>query len=378
MRPKVLHVIESFNGQATEQWLFRMLSCLNGVEHKVDWGFYAILGHKGRLDSAIIDRGGKIVYSPVAMANKLQFLSALRCSIIEGGYDILHCHHDVVSAVYLLAAAGLPIKKRIVHVHNTSLGLPTRSRLKNTLLREPMRQMCLRWADNIVGVSDAALDAFLQGGRRKLRRDMVIHCGIDMAPFRRKPQNRAEFLKSLGLPADARVLLFVGRMIEYKNPCFVIEVLAHIAKQNSTVCAVFAGAGPLEDAVRRQARQHSLDDRVRVLGWQEDIAAHMQACDMLIWPGLEEPKEGLGLGVVEAQAAGLPVLMSMSVPKDAIVVPELVSVVPLAAGARAWAEKAIFILGKENTGRDASFAKIESSSFSNENSTANIMALYES
>lgn len=377
MSPKVLHVIESFNGQATEQWLYRTLSCLNGVGQDVDWTFYSILGQHGRLDSAVNALGGKLVYSPVPMANRLAFLKALRGSIIEGGYDILHCHHDVVSAVYLLASAGLPLKKRIVHIHNTSLGLPTPSPLKNALLREPMRQACLGWADNIVGVSDAALDAFLKGGRRKPGRDTVIHCGIDVAPFRRKPPSRLEFLQSLGFPAGARVLLFVGRMIEYKNPCFVIEVLAQMALQNSTVCAVFAGAGPLGNEVRNQAKQNFLDDRVRVLGWQEDIPALMQSCDMLIWPGLEEPKEGLGLGIVEAQAAGLPVLMSRSVPEDAIVVPELVSVLPLAAGARAWAEKVISILGKDDTARDSALAQVESSAFSIANSAANITALYE-
>jgi len=377
MPPKVLHVIESFDGQATEQWLYRMLSRLNDLEQNANWSFYSVLGKSGRLDSAVKDLGGNLVYSPVSMANKLQFLKALRRSIIDGGYDILHCHHDVVSAAYLLASAGLPLKKRIVHVHNTSLGLPTPSSLKNALLREPMRQLCLGWADNIVGVSEAALDAFLKGARRKPGRDVVIHCGIDLMPFRRKPACRSDFLQSLGLPADARVLLFVGRMIEYKNPCFVIEILAHIAKQNSTVCVVFAGTGPLEADVRREALKNRLVNRVRVLGWQDDIPALMQTSDMLIWPGLEEPKEGLGLGVVEAQAAGLPVLMSRSVPADAIVVPELVSVLPLAAGALAWAEKVMTILAKETAVRYSSYTQIGESSFAMEKSAMNITELYK-
>lgn len=329
------------------------------------------------MDDAVKELGGKIIYSPVPLRQRRQFMKALRSSIVEGGYDILHSHHDVVSAVYLLASVGLPLKKRIVHVHNTSLSLPISSPLKNSLLHEPMRRACLRWADNIVGVSDAALDAFLKGGRRKPGRDMVIHCGTDIVPFHRKPPSRAEFLQSLGLPADSRVLLFVGRMTEYKNPCFVIEVLAHLSKMNPTICAVFAGTGPLEDEVRKRAEQKSLESRARVLGWQEDIPALMQSCDILIWPGLEEPKEGLGLGVVEAQAAGLPVLMSRSVPEDAIVVPELVSILPLAAGASVWASKIISKLNHANIAKETSLAKVEASSFSIARSAANIEALYD-
>lgn len=374
---KVLHIIENFNGQATERWLYQMLRHFNEVGEKFDWTFYAILGQPGIMDDAVRALGGKIIYSPSPLRQRWQFLKALRRVIAVGGYDVLHCHHDILSAAYLLASAGMPLKKRVVHVHNTSLGLPTSSPLKNYLLHELMRQGCLHWADNIVGVSGAALDTFLRGGGRKPSRDMVIYCGIDLAPFHRKPPGHTEFLKSLKLPTDSKVLLFVGRMIEYKNPCFVINILAHASKLDSTVCAVFAGAGPLEEAVRKNAEQNSLESRVRVMGWQEDIPALMQSCDMLIWPGLEEPKEGLGLVIVEAQAAGLPVLMSLNVPEDAVVVPELVEVLPLAAGAYAWADKLFAVLKRRRPHRLESLRRLEASSFSISRSATDIVALYD-
>lgn len=373
---KVLHIIENFNGQAIERWLFQIMRHLNDVGEKPNWSFYATLGKAGTMDDTVKQLGGIIIYSPFPLRQRWQFLTALRKEIAAGEYDVLHCHHDVLSAVYLLASAGLPFKKRIVHVHNTSLGLPTSSPLKNYLLHEPMRQACLHWADNIVGVSGAALDAFMKGGRRKKVRDMVIHCGIDLAPFHRKPPGRAEFLQSLGLPANSKILLFVGRMIEYKNPCFVIDVLARASRLDPTICAVFAGTGPLEEVVREKAEQNSLENRVRIMGWQEDIPALMQSCDMLIWPGLEEPKEGLGLGIVEAQAAGLPVLMSLSVPEEAIVVPELVEVLSLAAGVDAWADRILAVLGRRPTNKEDALAKLEASSFSISRSSADIIALY--
>lgn len=375
---KVLHIIENFNGQAIERWLHQMLLQFHNTGEKADWSFYSILGQPGRMDVSVTELGGKIIYSPCPMRQRWQFLQALRSTIASGGYDVLHCHHDILSVVYLLASAGIPLKKRVVHVHNTSLSLPTSSRLKNLMLHEPMRQSCLHWADNVVGVSDAALDTFLKGGRRKLGRDMVIHCGIDMAPFLRKSPGRTEFLQSLKLPTDSKVLLFVGRMIEYKNPCFVIDVLAHAAKFDSTVCAVFAGSGPLEGTVLKKAEENSLASRVRVMGWQDDIPALMQSCDLLIWPGLEEPKEGLGLAVVEAQAAGLPVLMSLNVPEDAVVMPELVEVLPLAAGAEAWADKILAVLKRSHPDKKDALAKVEGSSFAISKSASNIVALYSS
>jgi glycosyltransferase involved in cell wall biosynthesis len=377
MAIKVLHIIENFNGQAIESWLYQLMRCLKETGKEVDWTFYAILGQAGKMDNAVREFGGKIIYSPVPLRQTLKFMKALRGELVTGGHDILHSHHDVMSAVYFLPSVGLPLKRRILHVHNTALALPTPSLLKKALLHGPMRQACLHWADNVVGVSEAALDAFLKGREPKPGRDLVIHCGIDMVPFHRKPPGRLDFFQSLGLPSESRVLLFVGRMTEYKNPCFVIDVLAHVSKADPTVCAVFAGSGPLEETVREKTKLNSLESRVRVIGWQEDIPALMQSCDLLIWPGSEELKEGLGLAVVEAQAAGLPVLMSRNVPEDAIVVPELVEVLPLAAGSATWADRVMAVLNRSRPVRAESLAKVAESSFAISRSAADIVALYD-
>ncbi len=373
---KVLHIVENFNGQATEHWLYQTMRYMSELGVEFDWTFYSILGRRGLWDDSVIAIGGKIIYSPVPIQKKMDFVMGLRKSLKAGEYDILHSHHDILSAIYFFASTGLSLKKRIIHIHNTSLSLPTSKSFKKFLLHEPMRQTCLQWANNLVGVSGVALDAFLKGKERIPGRDMVIHCGIDMAPFQRNLPGRHAFLQSFGLLPDSKVLLFVGRMTHYKNPCFVIEVLSHISKLDSTVCAIFAGSGPLEDEVRKLAKHKSLESRVKVLGWHGDVPALMRSCDMLIWPGLEEPREGLGLGVVEAQAAGLPVLMSRSVPEEAIVVRELVDVLPLVAGADVWAEWTLQILSRGSTNREGALTALEGSSFAISQSAANIRALY--
>jgi glycosyltransferase involved in cell wall biosynthesis len=374
---KVLHIIENFNGQATERWLFEVMRHLVDLGVKVDWTFYSTLGHPGSMDDEVIALGGKIIYSPAPLKNKMQFVMHLHRSIYLGKYDVLHSHHDIVSAVYLLASIGLPLKKRIVHTHNTSLSIPTSSLLKQFLLREPMRRMCLWFADNIVGVSSAALDAFLNGGKPNAARDMVLHCGIDTTRFNRKSPNRLDFLKSLRLPIDSKIMLFSGRMIKYKNPLFVIEVLIHALKYDSRICAVFAGVGPLQVEVLALIKQKSLESRVRVLGWCENLPFIMQSSDILICPGQEEPKEGLGLVVVEAQAAGLPVIMSLGIPKEAIVVPELVEILPLTAGASLWADVALSIIKRILPSKEKALASVACSSFSIPVSAESIRKLYE-
>ena len=239
------------------------------------WTFFCTLGQPGRLDDKVRQLGGDIIYSQHPIGSKRAFLTGLRATLKEGQYDILHCHHDFVSAIYLWAALRTPIRKRIVHVHNTDEAIPTPSVLKQFLFKEPMRQTCLHFADNVVGISKAALTGFTHTSSAKSERDRVVYYGIDTAPFRQNICTREQFRISLGLCRNAKVLLFTGRMITLKNPLFVVEVLEELAKSDMSIVAVFAGAGPLEVTVRERAQQKGIADLVRVLGWRDDTASIM-------------------------------------------------------------------------------------------------------
>ncbi len=374
---RVLHVVENLHTQAIENWLLRMLRIVSQERPDHHWSFFCILGERGGLDDAFRQLGATVIHSTYPMTRKRPFLAALRQVMKDGKYDILHCHHDIVSAIYLLASIGLPFRQRIVHVHNTSIAMLTSNRIKAALFRAPMRQICLCMADKVVGVSADALNAMLANHSPRPNRDLVVHCGINTSAFSSRVPEPAAVRHALGLPLCARLLLFVGRMDAYKNPLFILEILKHLPALEPSIVALFAGTGPLEEELSRLAKAASLEKRIRVIGFRDDIPRLMQASDLLVWPSIEKPKEGLGLGIVEAQTAGLPVLMSRSVPVDAIVVPELVNVLPLAAGPEAWAEATLEILNRPHPPRSESLARVEASSFSLAKGVSNLMALYE-
>lgn len=373
---RILHIVESLDNQAVESWLLRVLRAASSDYPHIKWTFFTTQRGKGLFDETARGLGAEVIHSQYEMGEKIRFVRSLRQVMKRGRYDILHCHHDVVSAIYLLASKGLPFQKRIVHVHNTSLSLPTSSRIKANLAREPMRQMCFGMANEIVGISKAALESLLGDLAFDPRRHRVVHCSVDTASFGKVSTENAEFRKSLGITKTAKLLLFVGRMVEYKNPSFLVNTLEHMVEAPDAV-VVFAGAGDQETAVRNLAVHNGLEHRVKLIGFRDDVPELMAAADILVWPSWEEPMEGLGLGIVEAQAAGLPVLMSRSVPEEAIVVPELVTVLPLAAGPQAWARQAIEILNRQHPARTESHERVEASSFSMKAGVANLMALYD-
>lgn len=374
---RVLHIVENLNNQAVESWLLRVARAAKDEYSHVHWTFFCVLGEAGSLDVDARNIGADVIHSRYEVGDKVRFLRGLREVMRAGNYDILHCHHDIMSAAYLAASVGLPFRKRIVHIHNTSVSLPTPSRLKSELSREPMRQICLRMANQIVGISHDALESLIGKGGNNPARHQVVHYAVDIEAFIRVPVARERFRRELGLDADAKILLFVGRLTNYKNPVFVVEILKQVAAADKNTVAVFAGAG--EEAIRISdlAQEAGLNERIRLLGFRNDVPNLMVNSDLLIWPSVEEPKEGLGLGIVEAQAAALPILMSRSVPQEAIVVPELVEVLPLAAGAERWANAAVGILSRPIPDREEAQRRVASSSFSMAAGVSSLVALYE-
>lgn len=355
----MLHVVEHLDRGAVENWLVRMLRHARALGRAVDWTFYCALGRVGAIEAEARALGAKVVHSPVPLGEKVAFARALRAELARG-YQVLHAHHDLVSALYLLAAVGLPLERRIVHVHNADEDVPSSSRWKQRLYREPLRRVCLALADRVVGISGHTLDTFLAGRPRRPGRDRVLYYGVDPAPFAEPPE-RGSVRRALAVPEDAPVFLFAGRMVPEKNPLFAVDVLAELRRLEPRVVGVFAGAGGLEGAVRERCEAAGLAPSVRLLGWRSDAAAIMSASDLFILPHVEHAVEGFGLAIVEAQLAGLRLLLSLGVADDPLLPGAAFIRLPLGAGPRAWAEAARDLLRAPALSRDAARAGLAGS-----------------
>lgn len=381
--PRVVHVVESLDTGAVEGWLLTMMRTARSAAIPLDWTFYCVLPHEGRNDTLARELGATVLHSPVEMVDTLVFMRALRRTLRAGHFDVLHCHHDIVSALYLIAAAGLPIRRRIVHAHNADLGVPTPNARKAAVLRQIMRHVCLAGSDCIVGISRHTLETMLGRGAQDTNCETVVYYGIDTAPYRKIRPDRVAVRRELNLPDDAQILLFAGRMVWYKNPLFVLDVLSRLRKSNPRAVAVFAGSGPLKGEVERVAEERGLSDRVRTLGWRNDTPALMQVADVFVFPRVETRTdgfgiEGLGLVVVEAQAAGLAAVVSHGIPQDAIVLDAQCHTLGLSEGAEHWAEITSKVLSGPRPQKDLAVAAIDSSRFSAANSLASLQRLHES
>ena len=92
---KVLHVIESFDGQAVESWLYQMMLHMNNQQIMFDWTFFVTLGKVGKLDDLVREAGGKIIYSQAPLSKKRDFIK-----------DKVIVKKNMVNKEYLLSIHG--------------------------------------------------------------------------------------------------------------------------------------------------------------------------------------------------------------------------------------------------------------------------------
>jgi glycosyltransferase involved in cell wall biosynthesis len=374
---KVIHVVENLDHRfAVEKWLVRMLGHARRQGAAFDWTFYCSVGRSGRLEEMARTLGAHIVHSPIPIGRLSSFVPALRAELKRGQYDVLHCHHDLVSAVYLVASRGLSIRRRIVHIHNADEEVLTSHPWKRRFYRLALRQACYALADRIVGISNHTLDTFLAGRSRRPGRDIVHYYGVDPTPFEGPPPDRAGFRKQYGLPDGALILLFGGRIVPEKNPVFAVDVLSALRRTEPRAVGVFAGTGALEDAVVARAKALGIESAVCMLGWRSDLPMIMRSADWFILPRPEHPMEGFGLAVVEAQLAGLRILVSRGVPDDALLPSASLRRLPLSAPPVDWAAAAVELLDASPPSPSAARQALGVSPMNMDQALENLVKLY--
>jgi glycosyltransferase involved in cell wall biosynthesis len=233
-----------------------------------------------------------------------------------------------------------------------------------------MKVMIDRFATCGIAVSTPAADSLFPKTWKSDDRWDIFQLGIDLSAFT-KVINPEQLRRELGIPNEAVVIGHVGRFAEQKNHRFLVEIAAEFVKIEPKAFFVLIGGGPLRESIEQQVRACHVADRFLFLGVRGDVPVLLKGCmDAFLFPS---HYEGCPVALMEAQAAGLPCLISDSIPKAACVIDELLEYKKLSDTAENWARTLHErVLGK----------KISSSCLSRlhsiERSTASLEKLYAS
>jgi glycosyltransferase involved in cell wall biosynthesis len=361
---------------AIETWLARMHRHALVSGNLVHWYYHVQIAKPGALEEQFEVLSNCVVRSKYSFSETWSFFFEFYRMCRSSNFDVVHVHADIMSAPYLVAAWFACRAKLIVHIHNPDETIPSGREWKKWLLREPLRLINFALADKIVGISNHTLDTFLSGRKRRPGRDLIHYYGIDAAPFLGAKCDRSGFRRVLGLADDSLILLFCGRIVAEKNPLFAVEVFAEMKRSDTRVVCVFVGSGSLESKVLSRITELGLDSSFRYLAWRNDIPDIMCCCDWFILARPEFPQEGLGIAVVEAQLAGLHLIISRGISVDALLPTASALRLSLALTPTEWAASALAMVHHDPHPRQAALADLAASPFAMDTALEALLKLH--
>jgi glycosyltransferase involved in cell wall biosynthesis len=330
---RILHVVGAMNQGGTETWLMHVLRQTDRDRFQMD--FLVHTPRRAVYDDEIESLGSRILRC-LHPQRPVRYARALARILREHGpYDVVHGHPYHYSGWVLRTADAVGVPVRIAHSHNDYSRVDSEAPLLRRCYLALTRHWIARHATHGLAASEQAASSLFGPDWRSDPRWQVLYCGIHLPPFRQHVDQKT-VRAELNIPADAFVVGHVGRFQKQKNHAFLVNVAKETARRHPNVRLLLIGDGPLRPAVERQVAESGLADRVIFAGLRPDVARLMLgAMDAFVLPSLHE---GLGLVLVEAQAAGLPCILTDSLPEEVDLVRPLVRRLSLSESPSTWAD----------------------------------------
>lgn len=296
----------------------------------------------------IRERGCEIFILP-SVKHMKEHLRACDKILREGHYDIIHDCTLHISLLMMLCARNHHVPVRLLHSHSAKMGETKKKEIRNRLFMPVLRSLA----------TDYAACSKLAGKAMFGKRDFTYIPNV--VDSRKYMYNEVERLKIRGKynSKNKRIVGTVGRLAPQKNPIFAMDVFKKFSESCRDVEYWWIGNGDMDRQVKDYAEKIGIADHVRFWGGRDDVIELYQAMDVFFLPSLFE---GLPVTGIEAQAMGLPMVVSDTVTNE-IVYTDLVDYVSLASPLSAWSDHLQAALSR-NVRREAYAEQLKASLFS--------------
>ncbi|WP_431800772.1 glycosyltransferase family 1 protein [Halobacillus andaensis] len=328
---RVLHVTGGMNRAGTETML---MNVYRNIDHeKIQFDFISYSQEEAHYDEEIELLGGRVIRLHRTGSVKEMY----RAMRHYGPYQAVHSHTLFHCGIANLAALLAGVKVRIAHAHTTE---DEHDRILKKLYIAGMRQVIKYASTNYLACSKQSGRYLF--GRQLVEKDNYSYFPnvIDYFSFIAKPQREVnEFKMQYGL-GNSLVIGHIGRFIDAKNHTFLLEIMKQVVSKEPSAKLLLVGDGDLRKETEEQAAHLGIKGNIRFVGVRNDISTMLHSMDVFVFPSIYE---GLGLVLLEAQASGLPCIVSEAIQPEADLGLGLFSKLSLSIGSERWAE---FILKK--------------------------------
>lgn len=160
-----------------------------------------------------------------------------------------------------------------------------------------------RLYDAVITISDGIRQVLLKQGLPS-EKVVLVHSAVDSGRHA-EVCDRPAFRQAFGLPADVQALGMIAQLIPRKGHQVLLDALPRILQVHPEARVILFGKGPLEAELRQQIQRAGLQERVQLAGFREDLPKLLSCLDLVVHPAY---MEGLGVSLLQAAAAGVPIV----------------------------------------------------------------------
>ena len=337
---RVLQIVTQMNRGGLETMIMNYHRNID--RNKVQFDYLVHRKTPGLYDEEILALGGKIYRLHNLNPFSLQYRREINNFFKNHPeYMIVHSHINCLSAIPLYYAKKNGVKVRVSHSHISD---NQNFSFKN-LIKLYYRTRLPLYTTKQFACGQRAGKWLYQSDNFE-----IIPNAIDAKRFRYNPDLAKKMKKELGVDKEF-VIGHVGRFNKQKNHTFIIDVFAEVLKQWPKSKLLLVGEGEEEKSIRDKVNTLGLQNNVEFLGVRTDIDKVMQVMDVFLMPSLFE---GLPVTMIEAQASGLPCVISDRISAECIMT-EHVSMCSLEDSKEKWAN---IVISYKDKIRHDSYRKI--------------------
>lgn len=333
---RVLHVVTYMGRGGLETMLMNYYRKID--RKKIQFDFLVHRDFEADYDEEIRQLGGRIYRMNRLNPVSRDYLNQLNTFFKDHPeYRIVHSHLDCMAGIPLKYAKKNGVPVRIAHAHSSN-----QTKDKKYLLKLLYKRIIPKYATDFYACSEAA-GKWMFGSREFL----ILNNAIDSQKYSYNPEKARRVRDALKISKNMLVVGHVGRFHPPKNHEMIVKIFSEVLKRVSDAKLLLVGDGYLQHTVRDQVAALGIQDHVIFTGVRSDVCDLMQAMDIFLFPSLYE---GLPVSIIEAQAAGLPCIISDKVPLECKKT-DLVQQLNLTESFGTWADTVIFA-AQQNKRRD--------------------------
>lgn len=365
---RILQVGMSPNYGGTEAFIMEQYRHIDKT--KVQFDFLNVFTEEIACTAEICALGGRIYQLDMSRHNGISTYRLHLDDFFQRNhkeFQGIHCNcQSLINIDLLKYAKKYNIPMRIAHAHNAGYGREPNLMQKTLIWTNKLRVK--KYATHFFACSSLAAKWMFP----KNTPTTVIHNAINVNKFTFNANIRNVTRKELNISENTFVVFFVGRLDPQKNPLFLIDIFSEIVAHNNDSLLLIAGDGYMRDEMRAKISEKRLEDKIYLLGNRKDVNELMQAADAFLLPSRFE---GLGIVLIEAQAADLPCFTSKGVVPEEVDVSNTVHFISLKHSPAVWAEKIMNHASVLQERQDKS-SVISESGYNSENEAQQLQILY--